>query len=167
MIQPAAVPVNATSVHCHRCMLARRLLLLVVAIFMLASCGDADSPEQQVRRVIGQLDKAVEERDTSALARHISAEYRDQNGMSREEAVRHVRGLFIARHSLQLMPIVEQVEFPLPDEARARVQVILLAGSGDAAGNNWDQEAGQYEFKFALRREDGDWKVTFAEWRRR
>jgi hypothetical protein len=149
-----------------RSMLTFRLLLLA-AVAMLASCGDADSPEQQVRRVIEQIDKAVEERDTSALARHLSAEYRDQNGMSREEAVRHVRGLFIARHSLQLMPIVEQVEFPLPDEARARVQVLMLGGTGDAAGNNWDQEAGQYEFKFALRQEDREWKLTFAEWRRR
>ena len=142
-----------------------RLLLLVV-FAVLAGCGAADSPEQQVRRVLEQIEAAVEERDTSELARHLAVEYRDQNGMSRDDAVRHVRGYFLATHSLFLMPIVEQIEFPLPDEARARVQVNIIAGEANAAGR-WDQSAGSYEFKFALRREDEKWQVTFAEWRRR
>lgn len=140
--------------------------LLLAAVAMLAGCGDANSPEQQVRRVLEQIETAVEERDTGDLARHLAAEYRDQNGMSREDAIRHVRGYFLATQQLHLMPVVEQVEFPLPDEARARVLVTMLSGEADAAGN-WDRNAGVYEFKLALRREDEQWKVTFAEWRRR
>lgn len=141
-------------------------LLPLAAFALLAGCGDADSPEQQVRRVIEQIEAAVEERDTRELARHLAAEYRDQNGMSRDDAVRHVRGYFIATHSLAVMPIVEQIEFPLPDEARARVLVTLVAGEANAAGR-WDPSAGAYEFKLALRQEDGEWRVTFAEWRKK
>jgi hypothetical protein len=140
--------------------------LLLVGVAMLTGCGDAVSPEQQVQRVLDQIEAAVESRDTSKLVQHLSAEYRDVNGMSREEAVRHVRGYFFTTHQLHLLPMGPRIEFPLPDEARVRVLVGMLAGEADAAGN-WDRVVDSYEFKLVLRQEGGEWKVSFAEWSRK
>lgn len=142
-----------------------RVLLLVVAA-ALTSCGDADSPESQVRQVIDKMEIAAESRDVGELAEHLSSEYRDLNGMSSDEATRYARGYFIANQSIHLLTRIEQIEFPLPDEARARVLVGMVGRDGDAAGN-WDLAADLYEFKLALRQEDGEWKVSFAQWRRR
>lgn len=144
-------------------MLAFRLLLLA-GVVMLASCGDAESPEQQVQKVIEQIDAAVESGDAGKLAQLLSAEYRDATGMSREEAVRTARGYFIANQWLGVMPMIAQIEFPSPDEARVRGHVVTMAGNPDVAARNWDQSAGSYEFKLALRQEEGEWKVSFAQW---
>lgn len=141
-------------------------VLLLVAFATLTACGDADSPEQQVRRVIDKMETAAESRDVGDLIQHLSSEYRDANGMSSDEAARYARGYFIGNQSIHLLTRVEQVEFPLPDEARARVLVGMVGREADAAGN-WDLAADLYEFKLALRQEGGEWKVSFAEWRRR
>ena len=139
-------------------------LLLTVAL--LASCGDADSPEQQVRRVIDQMETAAEARDVGELVEHFSPDYRDANGMTPEEAARYARGYFMANQSIHLLTRVEQIDFPLPDEARARVLVGMVGRDADANGN-WDLAADLYEFQLALRQEDGDWKVSFAQWTRK
>jgi len=147
------------------CMRAFRLLLLAT-VALLASCGDANSPEQQVRAVIEKMETAAEARDVSELVEHLSSEYRDANGMTPDEAARYARGYFIANQSIHLLTRVEQIEFPLPDEARARVLVGMVGQDADAAGK-WDLAADLYEFKLALRQEDGEWKVSFAQWARK
>jgi hypothetical protein len=146
-------------------MLLSRVLLLA-ACLTLTACGDADSPEQQVRTVIDKMEAAAEARDVSELVEHLSSEYRDANGMAPDEAARYARGYFIANQSIHLLTRVEEVEFPLPDEARARVLVGMVGRDADAAGK-WDLAADLYEFKVTLRREDGDWKVSFAQWARK
>ena len=133
---------------------------------MLAACGDANSPEQQVRAVIDEMEAAAEARDVGELVQHLSAEYRDSHGMSPDEATRYARGYFLANQSIHLLTRIEQIEFPLPDEARARVLVGMVGRDGNATGN-WDLVADLYVFKLALRQEDGEWKVSFAEWARR
>jgi hypothetical protein len=139
---------------------------VLAACAVLAACGDADSPEQQVRQVIDKMETAAEARDVSELVEHLSSEYRDVNGMSADEAGRYVRGYFVANQSIHLLTRVEQIEFPLPDEARARVLVGMVGRDADAA-SNWDLAADLYEFKLSLRQEDGEWKVSFAQWTKR
>jgi hypothetical protein len=140
------------------------------ALLALAGCGNANSPEQQVREVIGQLEAAVEARDVSALMEHISEDYRDPNGSGPQEASRYARGYFIANQSIHLLTRIETLEFPSDGEARAKVLVGMVGqdadNNADDAGK-WDLAADLYQFKIALRREDGEWQVTFAEWQRR
>jgi hypothetical protein len=136
---------------------------LLIALVTLTACGDADSPEQQVRQVIGEMEAAVEARDVGEFVEHFSSEYRDAHGMTSDEAARHARGYFIANQSIHLLTRVEQIEFPVADEARARVLVGMVGRDADAAGN-WNLAADLYEFRLSLRQEGGDWKVSFADW---
>jgi hypothetical protein len=135
---------------------------MILALAALAGCGDADSPEQQVRAVIDQMEAAAEQRDIGDLAEHLSENYRDSNGMGPEEAARYLRGYFIANQSIHLLTRVEQLEFPIDGEARAQV-LVGMAGREAAATNQWDLAADLHTFKIALRREGDDWKVSFAE----
>lgn len=138
----------------------RSLVFLTLAI--LAACGDKDSPEQQVRAVIEQMERAAEERDVGNLKAHLSEEYRDANGMGAEEATRYARGYFIANQSIHLLTRIEELTFPTDGEARARVLVGMM-GRDAAATNEWDLAGELRTFKIALRREHGEWKVTFLE----
>jgi hypothetical protein len=139
-----------------------RIFLTLVALATLAACGDADSPEQQVRAVIGQIELAAENRDVGEFTEHLSEDYRDSTGMGPDEVGRYLRGYFIANQSIQLLTRVEQLDFPTDGEARAQV-LVGMVGREAAAANQWDLAADLHTFKIALRREDDDWKVTFAE----
>jgi len=136
----------------------RSLLLLVLAT--LAACSDRGSPEQQVRSVIEQMEQAVESRDVGDLKAHLSADYRDANGMGAEEAARYARGYFLANQSIHLLTRIEELTFPTEGEARAQVLVGML---GRDSADRWDLAAELHTFKVALRREEEEWKVTFLQ----
>jgi hypothetical protein len=152
---------------------SRRLLrwsAVFAQVILLAGCGDANSPEQQVRDVIGKMELAAEARDVGDLMEHLSEDYRDPNGLGAQEAARYARGYFIANQSIHLLTRVEEIEFPTAGEARAKVLVGMVGRDADALGESFDLAnlaADLYEFKIALRREDDEWKVSFAEWSRR
>ena len=106
-------------------------------------------------------------RATLPISRNTSLrEYRDAYGQGPTDAARYARGYFLAHQSIHLLTRIEQVEFPSPDEARATV-LVGMAGRETDADDAWDLAADLHEFDVALAREDGEWKVTYAEWRRR
>lgn len=133
---------------------------------LLAGCRPADSPEQQVRKVIGEMEVAVEERDARDLMEHLSDDYRDGYGQGPQDAQRYARGYFIANQAIHLLTRVEKIEFPATDEARATV-LVGMAGRDANASSALDLAADLYEFEVTLLRENDEWKVGYAEWKRK
>ncbi len=150
----------------------QRLLLLcspcfwLALVLLLAGCADDGSPEQHVRTVIKSMELAAEARDVGDLMEHMSVNFRDAQGQDRTEASRYARGYFIANQSVHLLTRIESLEFPSPDEARVKLQVGMAgrerASQSDGGGG---LTADLYDFDVALVREDGEWKVSYADWR--
>jgi hypothetical protein len=132
------------------------------ALVLLAGCSDDASPEQQVRTVIDSMELATEARDVGDLMEHVSAAYRSADGQDRAETSRYVRGYFVANQSIHLLTRIESLEFPAPDEARLNLQVGMAGRDGQGAAN---LNADLYDFDIVLVREDGEWKVSYADWR--
>ena len=149
--------------------IAIRMILLAAAL-ICAGCGSSDSPEQQVRTVLEQMETAAEARDVGELMEHISEDYRDSNGLGPQEAARYVRGYFIANQSIHLLTRVEDITFPIADEARAKVLVGMVGREAATTNDSsdWgDLAADIYQFEITFRREDEQWKVSFARWLRK
>ena len=142
-----------------------RFWFVTVALSLLSGCGDDDSPEQRVRELIAQVEVAAEARDTSDVTQWLSPAYRDAHGNDIDEVKRLLRGYFIANQSIRLLTRVEELTFPNPGEARANVLVGMVSREADAA-NAWELAADLNEFEIALAEEDGQWRVTWARWRR-
>jgi hypothetical protein len=134
----------------------------VVALAVLAGCSDDTSAEQQVRAVIDSMEVAAEARDVGDLMEHVSVNYRSADGLDSAEAARYLRGYFVANQSIHLLTRIQSLEFPAPDEARVKLQVGMAGRGGQGAA---DLSADLYEFDVALVREDGEWKVSYADWR--
>ena len=133
-----------------------------VALVLLAGCSDDGSPEQQVRAVIESMEVAAEARDVGDLMEHISVNFRDAQGQDRTEASRYARGYFVANQSVHLLTRIESLEFPSPDEARLKVQVGMAGRGGEQGAGGLTADL--YDFDIALVREDGEWKVSYADW---
>lgn len=144
-------------------MLARSLLA-IAALALLTACSDEDSPEQQVRAVIERMERAVEARDVGDVVALLSSEYRDAYGNTADDVSRRIRGYFIANQSIHLLTRIEELSFPHPDEARATVLVGMVGREADAAGA-WNLATELRTFDVVFIREDGEWKVSWAQWR--
>ena len=142
------------------------ILMLVFAALAAAGCSDPQSPEAQVQAVIDAMETAAEARDVGDLLEHVSDDYRDAYGQGPEEASRYLRGFFLTNQKVHLLTRIDAIEFPGKDEARANVTVGMMSREADGAAG-WDLAADLYEFDVGLVREDGDWKVIYAEWKRR
>jgi hypothetical protein len=142
-----------------------RVVAGILVATLLCGCGDDASPEEQVRAVIANIEIGAESRDAGDVAAQLSAQYRDGHGNGLEEVKRALHGYFIANQSIHLLTRVSDITFPHEDEARATVLVGMAGRDADAA-NAWDMAADVYEFDIALLHEDGDWKVSWAKWRR-
>ena len=142
-----------------------RFWFVTVALSLLSACGDDDSPEQRVRELIAQVEVAAEARDASEVTQWLSPAYRDAHGNSNDDVKRLLRGYFIANQSIRLLTRVEELTFPNPGEARAKVLVGMVSREADAA-NAWELAADLNEFEIALAQEDGEWRVNWARWRR-
>ncbi len=142
-----------------------RFLFVMLALTLLSACGDDDSPEQRVRELIAEVELAAEARDTGEVTQWLSPAYRDAHGNSTQDVKRLLRGYFIANQSISLLTRVEELTFPNPREARATVLVGMVSREADAA-SAWELAADLNEFEIALAEEDGEWRVTWARWRR-
>ena len=140
------------------------LAALVVLGALSSGCGAPDSPEAQVRAVVREAEDAAEARDASRLFELIAPDYRDPRGLGADELRRYLRGWLIAHQSVRLLTRVESIEFPAEDLARLSVTVGMVGR--EAGGEAWDLAADVYDLDVTLAREDSEWRVIRAEWRR-
>ena len=138
--------------------------LATLALALAGGCGERDTPEAQVRAVVAEAKEAAEARDASRLFDLIDPGYRDPRGYGAEELKRYLRGWLIAHQSVRLLTRVDSVEFPTEDLARLSVTVGMVGR--EAGAEAWDLAADVYDIDVTLAREDGEWRVTRAEWRR-
>jgi hypothetical protein len=136
---------------------------LFVTAACLAACGTGTTPEQQVRAVIAQGERAAEARDVSGMMALVSSRYQDDDNGNAVELSHLLRGYFIANQSVHLATRVDSIEFPYQDMARVQVTVGML-GREAAPGAGLDLAADLHEVRLELQLERGDWRVTRAEW---
>ena len=137
--------------------------ILLVSALAVASCGGDTSPEEQVRAVVAEAEAAAEARDASALLGLIADDYRDGRGNGAEEIRRYVRGYLIAHQSVHLLVRIEEVELQATDVAHLRATVAMVGREAERTAA-WDLAADVQEFDVTLAREDGEWRVTRADW---
>ncbi|MCU0975178.1 MAG: nuclear transport factor 2 family protein [Steroidobacteraceae bacterium] len=140
------------------------LAALVVLGALLSGCGQPDSPEAQVRAVVQEAKEAAEARDASRLFDLIAPDYRDPRGFDADELERYLRGWLIAHQRVRLLTRVESIEFPAEDLARLSVTVGMVGR--EAGAEAWNLAADVYDIDVTLARENGEWRVTRADWRR-
>jgi hypothetical protein len=126
---------------------------------LLLGCGEAPTPEQEVRAVLSALEAAAEGGQAGDFAELISASYEDPYGHDREKL-----RAFVAFHVMQsgrgreVIVRVRDVQFPEP--ARAAVTLAVgLAGAGSRLS------AEVYAVDLDLAREDDAWRISWAQWR--
>jgi hypothetical protein len=142
------------------------LSLLLAALFLLPGCRcSREAPEEQVRKAIDTVVKAVNERDLKPVAAAISEQYVDKEGNDKQRVLGLVRVQFLLHRNLYLVAKLSSLECPAP--VSARVVMFAAMASVPTAGVLPDVRnlsADVYRFELTLGDESGTWRVQRAAW---
>ena len=141
-------------------------LLLLAGLLLAPGCRCSRlSPEEQARKAIDAIVKAVNERDLKPVTARLSEQYSDKEGNDKQQVVALVRAQFLLHRNLYLVAKLSTLECPEPVSAHA-VMFAAMA-SVPAAGMLPDLRnlsADVYRFDLTLADEDGTWRVLRASW---
>lgn len=145
----------------------RAVFLAAISLLPLVSCLPAqDSPEAQVRALFARAETAAEQKDLAALRPMISDQYADGEGQDKKAIEAVLRFYFLRNQSIHLFTRIQNIEFPEPARARA-VVLVAMAGQPIKTGQELARlHADLNRFVITLARDNKEWKVTAAEWRR-
>jgi hypothetical protein len=120
----------------------------------------APPDERRVLRIIHELAAAVEKRDVPAIAPHISANYRDERGLTRQSALQALEQYLRDPDWSKILNLQVNVTHLEKDRAHATAQLILARAEGQGSGH---RIAEGLHVELELAREAGDWRVLSAE----
>jgi len=146
-------------------LLSRLCLVAIVsvAIFLLQSCSENQTPENLALDFIERAETAVQERNIRDLRTLISTDYQDPEGRSSRDILA-IASAYIIRsksiHVLLRLHSASQVE----DGIQAKVLVALAARPIDDPALLPRLNADIYWFDIVLEKRDGDWKLLSAVW---
>ncbi len=142
------------------------IFLLSVALFTGACSSGRDSPEAQVRALLTQAEAAAEKKESGVLRQLFSEKYSDSQGQDKKAVEAMLRYYFLRNQSIHLFTRIRQISFPQPDVAQADVMVAMAGQPISDAEELERLRADLHRFDITLARENGEWKVMRAEWRR-
>ena len=132
---------------------------LACGLAWLGGCA-RPPPEQALREAIAELQAAVEARESAIFEERLAEDFIGPHGLDREGARRTAQALYL-RHrevGITLGPIDVVLQ---EGHATVRFDAVLTGSSG--AGLLPD--SGQvYEVTTGWRLEDGEWRMTSAQW---
>lgn len=143
------------------------LFLSLSIVFLNGACSSGrDDPETQVRALLRQGEAAAEKKESAVLRQMVSEKYADSQGQDKKAVDAVLRYYFLRNQSIHLFMRIRQISFPRPDLAQADVMVAMAGQPISGAGDLERLRADLHRFDITLARENGEWKVTRAEWRR-
>jgi hypothetical protein len=141
------------------------IFLSVVLVLSAASCHKP-TEEDKVRKVIIDVRKATEEKEIRTVLGLVSKSYRDPQGYDRE-GIKGLLAYYFFRHQKVSVFIPGFDVWISNGKAQAKFQAILSGGEKTGTVSALLPEAlGVYDFDVSFAKEDGEWKVTSAVWKR-
>jgi hypothetical protein len=141
----------------------RRAAVVVVVIALFSAC-DRIGPEQKLRQDVAQLQAGVQARDLSSIRGALADDFVGPDGMDRNAAVRLAQVMYLRNQRINAVFGPLQVTLlpsaANPNHATVAFSAALTGGSGGALPDT----ARLYQVRTGWRLQDGDWRMTSADW---
>ncbi|MDH3687892.1 MAG: hypothetical protein OEU36_00215 [Gammaproteobacteria bacterium] len=145
------------------------LATLVFVVVLLCGCStDSDSPEDQVRALIGRAQAAAEAQDTKVLEQMVAVDYADERGQDKRAIAALIRYYFLQHKSIHLFTKIEDLTVDNSTRKAHATVYAAMAGQrieGSDALARLRADLHRFELDF-VEKDDGKWKVLWASWRR-
>lgn len=142
------------------------LLHLLLLLVILNGCSDPDSPEQQVRDTIDSAIQVAESRDVSDFRELIDDGFRDAEGHDKNAVTRIAAGYFLRNRNIHLFSQINHIYFPNPQQADVQLYLAMTGQAVTDINSLFNLRADLYQFDIKLIKQDGDWLLNNARWKR-
>ncbi len=147
----------------------RACLIPLAAIALLVGPGcspEPESPEAQIRALLGEMEVAAEQKNLRLLKAMVSEQYSDEHHNDRQAIVGLLTYHFLRNQSIHLLTRVTAIEFPEPARASVSVYVAMAGRPIPDVDALTRLRADLYRFDFRLGEAgESGWQVTRAAWR--
>ncbi len=137
---------------------------MVILPIMTQSCSRG-SVEDELRSIIYEAKDAASAKDVKGIMKHISDDYRDDEGNNRDA----IKGILFYQfmRSQKLSVFIRSVDIQANGaDAIADVKAILVSGREISEIKDvLPDEAAGYLFTIVFKKEAGSWKVRSSSWR--
>ena len=151
---------------CERNDLVRRvvtILFIFVIIITVLGCH-RETEQDKVKKVITDIQKAAEEKDTGEIMDHISKTYSDTQGLNHETIKKMLQGYFFIYPKISAY--ITNLDISV-ENTSARVMFHAVLTSANKSGSVTDiipRSLGMYDFDVSLKKVSDDWKISSAAW---
>ena len=135
-------------------------LFAVLLIAAFSACSPPLTVSQKVIAAIREMETQIENGERRSFISHVAEDFNGQNGQLNRQELQRLVIYQLNRHQrlhAQLFPIsvIETSE----ESASATFRALITGGPG------WIPDQGQlYDFETFWRYQDGEWKLTSANW---
>lgn len=140
------------------------MILAVLLVFWSGSCRRL-TEEDRIRKVVSDIEDAVEKKDIKVVLGHISRSYKDSQGRIYED-IKGLLAMYFFRHERVSVYVTDLDVKMLEDTADVSFDAVL-SGAKETSGDILPESIGVYAFKVIFVMDGGEWKVTSAAWERR
>ncbi len=140
--------------------------VILAALVLSCSCGQEDSPEEQIRRYVRAGEDAAEGRDIRAVRKLISERYGDEQGRTRQDIVAITARYFFSSKNIHIFTRIGELTFPDRDRANLLLYVAMAGQNISDLDAFLNMQGDLYRFDLVLGLEDDEWKLFSAGWRR-
>jgi len=142
------------------------VILFVLLPALLLNACHKPTEEDKVRKVVADIQKATEEKSIRTVLDRISKTYRDPQGYD-YEGVKGLLAFYFFRHQRVSVYLPSLDVTVTGNRARAVFQAVLTGrGGGESAVPVLPEALGVYDFEVVFVKEEGEWKVVSAAWKR-
>ncbi|MCW8854810.1 MAG: hypothetical protein OQK76_00270 [Gammaproteobacteria bacterium] len=142
-------------------------VITLFTLFYLTGCSDKPgSAEQQIRQFITLGEQSAEQRKMSVLKELVSDNYRDERNLDRKGILRLAQAYFMGHQNIHLFTHIKDIHITKPDQAHVTVFAAMTGTAVDSMDAFISLRARLYLFELSLSKEDDEWKLNQARWRR-
>ena len=141
--------------------------LIILMLLLLTSCSQTkeDSPEQQIRQVLANIEQGIEDRSLSAVMDNIDDNYNDHQGRTKKDLKRYLQLQILRNQNITIFSKIRSLE------VNQQLASIELSAASAARGVDLNIEtnrlkADSHRASIVLTETNDGWKVTSSSWNR-
>lgn len=142
------------------------VVLCCACVLSIACSSEPNSPEQEIRDLLSQLETASEGKRIESLRDAVADEYWDERGNDKRAIERILRFYFLRNESIHLLTRIQSLVLSKTERADAVIMVAMAGTPITSVDALPSINVDLHRFDVALEKQGDAWQVTSAKWRR-
>lgn len=139
----------------------------VFLVLLISACSNQSilSPEEQIEKVLANIEENVEARSISGVLEHVSETYKDHRGQSKKDIAKVLQLHFIRNQQINIFTLIRSIEVE-NDLASVELSAAMASQGIDLNVEANRLRADTHRFSMVLSNTGQVWRLESVSWQR-